>query len=135
MRTIHFTVEGQPRGYVTRTYRGRFSPGAAAAHDYMNTVKLIAQAAGVPIPVPATFENPAILDVDAYYQNLRGPDPENVKKLIQDALFPSKQGGDRYVAGSHGTYLVDPENPRVEVTVTWDPATPEASQGSRGGRT
>ena len=120
MRTIHFTVEGQPRGFTARTYAGKFSKRSAAYHSYLNYVRLVAQTAGVPIPVPATFEHPARVDVEVYYRNQVGPDPENAKKAIQDALWPSSMGGDRYVAGCHGAWNIDPERPRVEVTVTWE---------------
>lgn len=74
----------------------------------------------------ATRERPVRVDVWTYYPDWTGSDPENVRKLIVDILFPSKHSkhnaggeGDKYVFGFHDAYAVDKQRPRIEVTIVW----------------
>lgn len=116
---ISFTVPGDPKGYVTRTHRGKFSPRAKAYHAWLEKVKLYAVQAGWKWP-KATYEHPVRVDVWPVYANKVGPDPENVRKAVVDALFPSASGGDRDVWGTVYPRQVCAEAPCVEVEVTYD---------------
>lgn len=76
----------------------------------------------------ATRERPVRVDTYAYYPDWSGSDPENVRKLLVDILFPSKHSkrgggvgdGDKYVFGFHAAYTVDKHSPRVEIVIEWD---------------
>ena len=118
---VTFTVPGDPKGYVTRTHRGRFSPRAQAYHAWLEVVKLHAVQAGWKWP-KATYEHPIRVDVWPVYANKVGPDPENVRKAVVDALFPSSSGGDKYVWGTVGRWILvgewDCEEVGVQVEVT-----------------
>lgn len=116
-----FTVPGKPKGYVTRTFRGRHSPRGKAYHEWLEVVKAYAIQAGWQWP-KATFECPIRVDVQAYYANFVGPDPDNARKAVVDALFPSKLGGDQFTYGFVGPWRVDKDDPRVEVIVSAEEA-------------
>ena len=119
---VCFTVPGKPVGYQTMTRGGRFSAKATKYHAWMERVKTLALSAGWRQP-EATFERPVYVETTAFYADKRGPDPENVRKGIVDALFPSRRGaGDKYVWGRHGRWEIDARRPRVEVLITWEEA-------------
>jgi len=116
--TCGFVIPGRPQGYTVMMRKGRFSVRAKAYHKWQESVKEYALAAGWRWS-KATFERQIYVETDAYFPDKRGCDPENVRKGIVDALFPSKSGGDKYVHGRHAPYRVDALNPRVSVWVVF----------------
>lgn len=80
-----------------------------ALHDHVRKYGLGAAAPGVRV------------DVVCYFENGTHNDPENVRKSIVDAVFPS----DKWVYGFHLHPCYDREHPRVEVTVSYEVPAPE----------
>lgn len=117
MAQVNFVVIGPPVGAVRMTRMGRFSARAKASHEYMRIVQLEARAAGLRCPLTATEERPVLIHTRCFFKDRRHPDPENVIKLVSDALFYGNSAGDKYVGGSYAPPAYDKRRPRVHITV------------------
>lgn len=111
------TVPGNPVGYYAQGKHPNWKR-MNAYRDYKALVQMCAKAAGIPIPLHATKDEPVMIATKAYFKNGVHCDPENVRKGISDALFYGAGGtGDKYCAGWFLYPLYDAENPRVEVEI------------------
>jgi len=116
-----FTVPGNPVGYYAVGKRPNWKR-MKAYHDYCERVRLYAKAAGIPLPMKASKNEPVMIATLAYFANGIHPDPENVRKGIADSLFyagkrGNKGSGDKYCAGKFLYPLYDAANPRVEIEI------------------
>ena len=114
-----FTILGDPVPHVTVTYRGKWMPENARAKKvarYKENIRKIVMVRRLKIPVPSK-DNPVLINTVAYFRNGRHGDPESIHKVVKDALWPAKEGGDKYTGGSYNVPLYDSENPRVEVEI------------------
>jgi hypothetical protein len=125
-----FTVPGNPSGYVA--YAKGKNPTNFKAWNYAKLVRRIASENGVPfrrvikdngdedilLNLVADKKCPLHIHTRAYFKNGTHCDPENVHKLVKDAIFYKARGGDKYTAGCYPSPLYDKENPRVEVEIT-----------------
>jgi hypothetical protein len=115
--TIHFTVFGHPVGYTRTTQKSIWKPNYQRYLDYKSAVvaAFLDQVPGdwgYPQPLTTTEEFRTEMDTLIYFRNGIHPDPSNVHKAIEDALFAC----DKFCDGNFkGRY--DKENPRVEVTL------------------
>ena len=118
-----FIVPGRPVGYVRMTRAGKWTANAKRAHKQMALVQECARKQGFELPLMATWERRLRIDTQIFCADKRGPDPDNVQKLVVDALFYKKGKGknaDKWVYGQYGPYQVDAHNPRVEVVIWTD---------------
>lgn len=107
---IEFVVPGPPKGYLRRTRYGKHTAAARAYHDYMIEVQACARAAGLYLPLEAAEGSEIMIRTWAQFVNRRHPDPSNVHKGIEDALFYVPEdlrkfhstNGDKYVGGNYG---------------------------------
>lgn len=124
-RLWKFTVPGDPVPHVSVTYRGKWVPNARVKRValYKETVRqcslIGAFACGPNFPFVPTKDHPLKIHTRAYFRNGRHGDPESVHKVIKDALWPAKLGGDKYTGGSYDPPLYDPDNARVEVEIVY----------------
>ncbi len=123
--SISFTVAGEPVGYLRMTQgqvRMMKIPDrricTRAALNMKNRIrKYLAYKDEVRIASTNLLfdrkpKKKVYLDVMIWFGSHRHPDPENVRKLIQDAIFDQ----DKMVAGAVD-FDYDPENPRVEISI------------------
>jgi len=113
---IGFVVPGDPIGYVRMTRAGRFTARAKKYHAYMASVQAEARRAGLKLPLEATEHHEIRIITVAKFRNRRHPDPGNVQKAFEDALFYGSTSGDKYVGGEYAWPTYDDE-PLVFVTV------------------
>ena len=97
-------------GYYTKGAR----PNWTRMNEYHAWKDHVRATITAPMPTPSEAA-PVRVDVYCYFADRTHNDPENVRKGIVDALFPS---GDKYVYGYHHHPLYDPQNPRVEVVIS-----------------
>lgn len=117
--TYKFTIPGDPVPHASVTYRSKWMPGnkrAKKAARYKAEVQMVAKLAKVELP-KLTKMRTALIHTTCYFRNGRHADPESVHKCIKDALWPAKQGGDKWTGGSYDPPMYDASNPRVEVTI------------------
>lgn len=137
---FRFVVPGPPVGYIATTKRGKWTKEYLKYAQYAKTVRMLAKASGLPIPLVATKERPLIIKTIAYFKNGVHCDPGNVQKGIVDALFydeekaalakmarkagrkPRKgrgtgKGDDKHTGGAFPPPRYDKENPRVVVII------------------
>ena len=111
---LTFTVEGDPVG-KQRARKGRgghwYTP--TKTHNYEQRVRLeFFKAAGFKRLSP-----PAVMvTVRCVFRNGRHPDPDNVQKLVLDALQTLAYKNDRNIASAN-TIEFDGTRPRIEVNV------------------
>ena len=106
--------------HVTVTWRSKHNRDnrrATRIAAYKEDVRKSAMIAGAHIPATPSKMKPVVISTRAYFRNERHGDPESVHKVIKDALWPARQGGDKYTGGSYDPPLYDAKNPRVEVEV------------------
>lgn len=108
---IKFTIPGQPVGYTRQTYwQARIGnlPHVKRYRAWKEFVRICS--------LQVKFNRNPIdkirLDVMIYFKNKKHPDPENVRKGIQDALFEN----DKYVIGCYD-FDYDKDDPRCEVEI------------------
>ena len=121
MPSATFIVPGDPVPHVSVTHRSKFHPDNKRAKKvaaWKETVRKCAMVARVRIPIPSR-EQPVTIKTMAYFRNGRHGDPENIHKGCKDALWPAKEGGDKYTGGAYSAPLYDPQNPRVVVYLEW----------------
>ena len=121
MPSAHFIVYGDPVPHVSVTYRSRYHPGNRRAKKvaiYKETVRRSALLAKVKLPTP-TEERPVFVITMAYFRDHRHGDPESIHKAIKDALWPARDGGDKYTGGSYSEPRYAPASPRVVVYLAW----------------
>jgi hypothetical protein len=116
--TIHFTIPGHPVGYTRTTQNTTWEPRYLKYTAYKNAVvaAFLDQVPGEwghPKPLTTTEEFRTEMTCKIYFRNRRHPDPSNVHKAIEDALFKC----DKYCEGSF-SFGYDLDNPRVEVTLS-----------------
>lgn len=90
MKQVCFTVWGDPKGYVARTFKGKHTARAVVYEAWQNKVREAAGLAGLPLPLTATPDNPMIINVFPYFSEndrRRMQDVENVRKGVLDSLF------------------------------------------------
>ena len=117
---VSFTVLGDPKGHVAVTQRSKWKdPRAEEIAAYKETVRRSAMAAKVHIPVTSSNYHPILIHTKAFFKNKLHSDPESVHRAVKDALWPHKNGGDKYTGGRYDFPLYDPDKPRVEVEVRW----------------
>jgi hypothetical protein len=129
--TLRFVVMGRPHGFVASGHR-HWSRRTGKAWTYAKkvraTLKAHIEGEGNEIQEPvsedgvhlmANKEAPLRVGTVAHFVNGTHPDPENVHKLVKDALFHKAPGGDKYTAGLYAEPRYDKELPRVEVLV-WE---------------
>ena len=120
MTAVSFTVLGDPKGHVAVTQRSKWrDPRAKDIAAYKETVRKSAMAEGVRIPPTSSKCHPILINTRAYFRDGRHSDPESVHRAVKDALWPHKNGGDKYTGGGYDFPLYDPERPRVEVEIRW----------------
>lgn len=119
-----FIVPGPPKGFTAAARRAvkvnlRDRERVEEFNAYCAKVRIFAMQAGLIIPLQADRQHVVDFRVWCYYRDGRGPDPLNVLKGIQDALFYTKAGdkGDKWTSGWHSIPLFDSANPRVEVEI------------------
>jgi len=82
---------------------------------------MLAEAAGLPLPLSADAENQVMVNVYSYFENGTHPDPENVRKGIADALAydtaRKRKGDDKHFGGLFTPPRYDKEFPRAVVIV------------------
>jgi len=115
--SIHFTIPGHPVGYTRTTQGSIWKPQYQRYLDYKSAVVAafldqVPGEWGYPKPLTTTRELQTEMDTMIYFKNGRHPDPSNVHKAIEDALFAC----DKYCDGKF-SFDYDKENPRVEVTL------------------
>lgn len=131
---LSFVVPGDPVGYVAAGGH-HWHRRTSKAWRWASAVRmaLLGQLAQTPNPdehvaivgnpdqpgakLMATKLTPLHIGTVAYFQNGKHPDPENVHKLVKDALFHKVKGGDKWTGGIYLPPLYDPEVPRTEVFV------------------
>lgn len=86
---------------------------------YKETVRRCALGPGPQLPVVGTEAHPIMIRTRAYFRDRRHGDPESIHRAVKDALWPHKNGGDKYTGGSYDFPLYDPDDPRVEVEIRW----------------
>ena len=116
--TIFFVIPGDPVPHVSVTYRGKWVPNnrIRKVTKYKDDIRKIIMAQRIKLPIP-TKKNPIWILTAAYFRNGRHGDPESIHKAIKDALWPAKEGGDKYTGGAYTKPLYDAKNPRVEVLI------------------
>jgi Holliday junction resolvase RusA-like endonuclease len=115
--SLTFTVAGEPRGYVRMTRAGKWTPRAKSYHAWMRSVQLSARAAGLKLPLTATYEAPIGLAVGCFFGSRRRPDVDGVLKAVSDALFYGAKGGDKHMIPLACSYLEGTDTPCVIVYV------------------
>ena len=86
-------------------------------------VRLFARGGGWREDLKATREEPLLVHTRAYFDSNRHPDPENVHKVIVDALMYNATGErrsstrDKFTGGGIVPPRYDEKNPRVEVVI------------------
>ena len=111
-----FIVYGDPVGYTRMTRASKWTARAKKYHAYMKMIQMTARAEGLKLPLEATEGHEIEIITKADFTNRRHPDPGNVHKAIEDALFHGSKSGDKYVGGSYHYPSYDPE-PCVFITV------------------
>ena len=110
-----FVIPGNPCGFIA--YAKAKNPKNFKVWNYAKFVRQAAADAGIQVPLLADKDMPLHITTRAYFRDGRHCDPENVHKLVKDALFYKSPGGDKYTAGCYPSPLYDRENPRVEVEI------------------
>ncbi len=84
------------------------------AKEYCETVQLLGRRARL-VPFPKKVQ--VVFHMVWYRENMRG-DLSNREKCVEDALQGILYMNDRQVTAKHTRWILDKENPRVEVSVT-----------------
>lgn len=119
------SVPGNPVGYVRTTQRGKWvnvqfkryqeyqqKLRAAIFDAYTDDPYISWMFAKHGRPFASSYNQPFEAQVSMYFANRQHPDPDNVAKAVNDALFY----GDKYVSGSY-TFAYSADNPRIEVAI------------------
>jgi len=139
---LHFTVQGPPCGFISSGSRN-WSKRQAKAWAYASDVRsaLLEYLMGDEVEVDhrgelatqpvtcdgekatliASKKRPLFIGTVATFVNGVHPDPENVHKLVKDALFHKVKGGDKWTGGVYDHPRYDKDEPGVEVLV-WEAA-------------
>lgn len=124
IRITRFTIPGPPVGYLRMTQgqvklmripRHKLTPQSVKVRDRIQRYfdyKELASFCGFRLKFDRSPKKRILLHAMIYFKDKKHPDPENVRKGIQDALFTS----DKYVAGCYD-FEYDPDNPRVEIEI------------------
>jgi Holliday junction resolvase RusA-like endonuclease len=115
--SLAFTVLGEPRGYVRMTRRGKWTERAKSYHAWMQSVQVSARAAGLKLPLTATYEAPIGIGVGCFFGSRRRPDIDGVLKAVSDALFYGAKGGDKHMVPLTCSYTEGCLEPQVAVLV------------------
>lgn len=111
----HFVVRGEPQGFsVARKANAR----TMAIKHWKDRVTTTMGHKYSKVAVIATIERPVFIHVEPYFSSRIHCDPENVRKLLVDAIYLEAgpgSGQDKYVFGSHAGPQYDMMNPRTEV--------------------
>ena len=113
----HFVIDGEPQGYSVA--RKRTARTMAISAWKRKIVALIEHKYRSNVLV-ATVEDPVLIHVAPFFSTRRHCDPENVRKLLVDAIYQHAGAGtgqDKYVFGSHAGPQYDIFHPRTEVWV------------------
>jgi len=114
--TIQFEVPGKPFPFVAQYQKLDWVKRKAFA-EYCKGVRTAAMVAGVR-DLKATRDAPLYIHTRAWFRDGRHPDPENVHKVIVDALLYGKSSArDKFTGGAYTPPLYDKANPRVEVVI------------------
>jgi len=119
--SVSFTVEGEPVGQQ-RARMGRSGKRGERAHWYTPDKTLAYKQRVAQAFLRANgfrrLDPPAIMvRVRCFFGGKSHPDPDNVQKLVLDALAKLAYPNDRHVASSN-THEYDKQRPRIEVEVT-----------------
>lgn len=122
MRTFQLEIPGPPVGYTIQLGRFANTKRKRQYVEFKTRVQELAAAAGIPVPLEASKDEPILIITKAFFFNGIHPDPENVHKGVKDALFwkprgTNKGAGDKYTGGSYSSPLYDKENPRTLVSI------------------
>lgn len=112
-----FKVDGEPQGFsVARKVNARVLAIKAWKAKIIHVVEH-----RYPSRAPiATIERPVYVHVEPYFSDRRHCDPENVRKLLVDALYQDSgpgSGQDKYVFGSHSGPMYSLMEPCTRVWV------------------
>ncbi len=115
---IRFVVEGEPVG-KERARKGRgghwYTPDKTSAYE-----ERVRRAFFIAAGADALWNfrrQPAVcVQVRCFFRNGHHPDPDNVQKLVLDALQGMAYKHDRHIASSN-THGYDPQRPRIEVEI------------------
>lgn len=136
--TLRFTADGPPRAKARAGKRGRRSYKDPHTRAYEQHIGMAAHVALVAMgrhrwDLGAAFR----LHVDVYVADARMPDASNAVKAVEDGLRQVVYVDDCQVLAQSSEVWLDPERPRVEVTVEMLPAEclikqpPKRRQGAR----
>jgi hypothetical protein len=118
--TIAFTIPGSPIGYTRTTQASKWSDRYQRYQNYKADVvnaflEQVPGDWGHPKPLTTSMGQETILVIRIFFKNRAHPDPSNVLKAIEDALFVN----DKYCVGAVEPPLhYDRTNPRVEVEIS-----------------
>lgn len=117
-------VVREPVGYVRMTRDSKWSKSAARYFKFKQDVAQSAKMVGMRLPLVATRRAPVMVITACSFVNMRSPDPGNVQKAVEDALFYKSEGGDKHVAGLYWPAEYGSDINEVEIMVMkWhDPA-------------
>lgn len=124
VRITKFIVPGDPGGYLRMTQgqvklmkipRHKLTPNLLKVYDRIErylSYKEFVNYCGLKLKFERSPRKRILLHVMIYFRNNKHPDPENVRKGIQDALFTT----DKYVAGCYD-FDYDKDSPRAEIEI------------------
>lgn len=114
--SVAFTVPGKPVGFVATGNR-HWSKRSKKVWEYAGAVrKSLEKVYGNP-HLSASKGNEVFVGTVAVFANGTHPDPENVHKLVKDAMFHKQPGGDKYTGGIYAPPMYDKNDPHVRVLV------------------
>lgn len=117
---LKFSIFGDPVGFVITN--GKFSKKSRRVWDYMQGIQDEMKDLGIFDECVCSRDTHVFVITESYFRNGTHPDPENVHKLVKDAMFYKKPLGDKYTGGFYLSPVYDKENPRVEVMAWYVPA-------------
>jgi hypothetical protein len=115
--TIRFVVEGKQYGFVSGN--NKWNRRTKGPREWCDVVREAAQKAGFPKPehIVTSKTSPIYVVTESFFESNNHPDPENVHKLIKDALFYKAKNGDKFTGGAYEAPTYDEESPRTEVSI------------------
>lgn len=116
---FEFTVPGNPLG-KQRPRKGKYGNfyTPKPTQDYEKLIAMyFIKNFGKPIKPPFASDEKVFIDLDIYFTRKHSrSDPNNVNRLVADALEGLVYKNDKMVGGFTDFYI-DPENPRIEVKI------------------